>query len=167
MLPTQAVINTIATAMASDPDWLARVLGNVLALVGNEFTPSRSLAAGDLVLLDDAVLTGLEPIDVTSGIQTVVGSSDTGARGIFLREPLGGFRWVAGATPPSPVVAYGVALLVGDTGDLIASARFAEPLQFAAELDVIEVSAEFGWFATDPVQGPLAEATGPVAPAPV
>jgi len=164
MTPVQAIIDTIATALASDVAFLASVTANQLYLVGAAFVPSPFLTVADLVLIDGDTLDGLDSISVTAGAQTVVADSGSLARGIYLKEPAGGFRWVAAADPDSPIVCYGVALTTNDGLTLLASALFSSALQIAAELDVIQVSAEFGWFLPQPVQGPIIAANGVPAP---
>jgi len=164
MIPSQAIIDAIAVAIAQNTTWLANAAENNLYLVGDEFTPSPALTPGDLVLLSASDVAGLDPKIIGVGNQTVVWNSSTGQWGIFLKEPSGGFRWVATADPASPIFIYGVAV-VNDAGDaVLGSARFPQTMVIAQSGDFIEVSAEFGFLPNVPVQGPLTTPVGVVAP---
>lgn len=145
MIAVSAFNLAVANLIAGDTAWLANATANHLHLVNAPFTPAPTLSLTDLSL-GDSDFTGSSPKTIPFGAQTVVRDGGNGAWGIYLKEPLGGLRWVCTAAPVSAITYYGVALSDGTDTTLIGCRNFddgAKVIQFVG--DFIEISAEFGF----------------------
>jgi hypothetical protein len=113
MVPTQALIDAVAAAIAADEDALAAAAFLHVYLVSNNFVPGNGLVVDNLV---KATFTGSTAKVTTSATMQTFRDAQTGEWIIQIPEPAGGWHWQTGDAVNLPQTIYGYALTnVGET----------------------------------------------------
>lgn len=141
MVPAQAFIDAIATAIGADTDWLAAPTTFVaLHLAKAAFTPSPAL---DIGTLEEANFVGYAAIHAASAATQVFKEPDSEQLVIQVREPAGGWHFETTSGVGLPQTVYGYYLTSSDGTDLIGSALLPDgPFTFTDNgqgLDIAQV----------------------------
>ncbi|SRR6266545_2116887 len=107
MVPTQALINASAAAIAADAAALADADFLHVYLIMAAFTPNNNLVIGDLV---KATFTGAAAKATITATMQKFTDPQTGEWIIQIPEPAGGWHWQTTDTANLPQTIYGYAL---------------------------------------------------------
>jgi hypothetical protein len=122
MLPTQALLNQIATLLGADTTTFAEATPFVaLHLAKAAFTPGPTLAIGDLT---EADFTGYAALHAASAATQVFRDPVTGRMVVQVREPAGGWHFACTGTPVTTQIIYGWYLTSADGSTLHAADVF-------------------------------------------
>jgi hypothetical protein len=108
MIPTQAMLDAVATEIATDTTVLANALFNQVFLIAAPFVPGAGLTIGGLVL---ASFTGSSPISNTSAVMLKYTDPLTGEWLVEIPPPVGGWHWQVNTNLtnlPQTIYGYGV-----------------------------------------------------------
>lgn len=139
MVPTQVMLNSVATAIATDTTTLAAVLFLKVFLVKAAFTPGGNLVVGDLTAADFA---GSTPIANTSAVMLKYLDPATGEWIIEVPPPVGGWHWqtTSGVTN-LPQTIYGYACVDSTSAILYGTELLPAPLLLNANAQGVDVPA--------------------------
>lgn len=113
MIPTQALLDKVASAIATDTAALAAALFLHVYLVKAPFTPGPNLVVADVPKAD---FTGATAIVTTSAVMGMAIDPQTGEWIIQVPEVAGGWHWQTTDLVNLPQTIYGYALTnVGET----------------------------------------------------
>lgn len=117
-----------------------------MILTTNEFTANAALKFADLQF---ATFTGSGLIGLGNDVQQVIRSRDDASWGIGLRIDSTPRYLVCTTAPTIPEVITGVAV-VGDSNNLLAALRFADPITIRIAGDYVEIPVVFGFLPPEP-----------------
>ena len=116
-------------------------------LVTNSFVPSKNLTVTDLEL---AEYDGGEAKDIPFGPQLFILDNTTGRKGVLLKEPVGGYKWIC-SVPPDPVkTVYGWAIINVDGDAVFFADLLPVPVPITAVGNAVEITAVLGWLENQP-----------------
>lgn len=148
MIMTNELIQQLNTELAEGTTLLATAEVLTIALVINDFAPTKDIVLVDLTL---ATFTGSTPKVVTTGNQTVLYDSETARRGVLLKEPVGGFNFVCTSAPGAPETVFGWALLFDAGSSVWAVNKLETPVVITSAGDFVGIPALFGYLQQNPV----------------
>jgi len=173
MLLMNAMYGSILESMLADTTLLAHVTAGDsdvgLVLITEPFTATRGMVLADLTLaeaptvLPQAVLLMGDPT-----AEIVIDSS--GASGLKMVEPVGGFTWTFNGASVAPISCYGAALVrsAADVPSLLmAVASFSQPVVLSLDGQTLQVSSLLGFLADATFEstiGNINTGNPPVAP---
>lgn len=137
MIPTKTVELAGASAIAAAAAMFNPAAGSeqLIVLFKNNELITRNTILADLTL---AAFEGYGAIECAAGAPQVAINPVTGAFEVRLREPAGGFEWIAGGED-LPETIYGFAVLNNAGTLLIAAQNFDTPIVLNAANQVIDV----------------------------
>jgi hypothetical protein len=125
MTPTQTMLDSVATQIATDTSVLAAALFVQVFLIKAPFVPGPTLTIGGLTPADFATST---PIANTSAVILKYTDPQTGEWLIEVPPPAGGWHWVVTAGTNLPQTIYGYGLMDSTGAILYGTALFPTPL---------------------------------------
>jgi len=137
MIPTNTILDRLATLLATDATTLAHAtLAVHVHLFVNTATPGPGSVVGDFT---EATFDGYAPLDADVGPQQEFVDPITGNRVVQLIEPLGGWHWETTGVTDLPQTVYG--FFVTDNADtvLYGAARLDDPFPLTASGQAVDV----------------------------
>lgn len=125
VFPTETLQVTVPELLANDSTYLAAAAAVTVFLIADPFSPGFDT---DLTALTLASFTGSTAKGAGIGTQTVFFDPLTGERVIQLKEPAGGWTWIATAAPASPQTIYGICVTDNAGVVTLASGLLPEPV---------------------------------------
>ncbi len=147
MTPAQQVLANINNAVLSD----AGIWGSVtplaqIMLVKNSFVPNPGIQISDLT---PAAFDGSDPIPVPLPPQTQVIDNNSGRLGVLMKEPIGGYKWVATTETDPEETIYGYAVVDTSNTAVYWTAVLPVPIVIRHVGNFVELSAILGYLRND------------------
>lgn len=142
MAMSAAFNQSVAIAVANDPDLLAKDPGPKVRLTTNTFTPDDTQLVGDFTF---ATFTGNAAKVLTAGPQNVIRDEVSGRWGIMLAEPVGGLNFICTADPVAEEVITGYVIVDNAGAILIKCERLPENVSIKKAGDYVSLEAIFGF----------------------
>jgi hypothetical protein len=136
MLPTQAMINRLATVLGADVGSIAAASAPKVHLAQNVFTPGPGLT---LAQLTEASFTGYAALSGAPGAVVPFTNPLTGLQTINLPDPAGGWHFSCTASTGLPQTIYGWYVTDSGVATLWGSALFITPITLTAGGQGIDV----------------------------
>jgi len=134
MLPTQALLNNIATQAVAAGGELSST-DAIVRLAKNSFTPGLGLLATDI---DTADFDGYADKAADPGLWAI--DPATGNIVFYATEPAGGFVWETTGVTNLPQTIFGWVWMQTDSDTIFAGALFDTPIVLTASNQLVEVS---------------------------
>lgn len=148
MFPTTKLSTRLVQLLAADESSLALPASLRVGLVRSPLVLDPDIIWDNITM---ANFNGSSPKTPTAGAQTLITDGVTGAQGIMLKEPTGGFNWVVAAMDELPQTIYGAILYDVASDDIFAIALFPTPILLTGMGNVVSLGAIFGWLAPTPI----------------
>lgn len=136
MIPTKALLDSMATSLSTDVNFLAEVLLVEVVLFKAPFVPLPSTLLADLTLAD---FDGYAPEAVDSATAQVFTDPNTGEQIIQLMEPAGGWHWETTGVTNLPQTIYGFGVTNHLNTDLWGSDLLPAPIVLTASGQGIDI----------------------------
>lgn len=143
MTPTKALLDRVATLLASDTTTLAPAsLATKVHLAVAPFTPGPNLTPSSFT---EASFTGYSALSAGTGTQQEFFDPATGNRIIQVLEPAGGWHWQATGSSGLPQTVYGYYITDNGGTTLYGSALLSSPVTLQSSGDGVDVgNVRFG-----------------------
>lgn len=136
MIPTKALLDSMAVSLSTDAAFLAEVALVEVILLKAPFVPLPSTLIADLTLAD---FDGYAAIPVSSATAQVFTDPNTGEQIIQLVEPAGGWHWETTGNTNLPQTIYGFGVTNDAGTDLWGSDLLPAPIILTAAAQGVDI----------------------------
>jgi len=136
MTPTQTLLNALQALLATDVTALGSVTAMKVHLIMAPFVPG---SLTDLASLTEATFTGHTALTAGAAPQQIFTDPETGNLVAQVKEPAGGWTWIASDAVNLPQTIYGWVLTNGAGSVTLGSELFDTPRLLNAALQAINI----------------------------